>query len=154
MKAVVSACATSHLGSVVEELWAILLGPVYQTIREHVGELGLTRSQGRLLYLLGFGESVSQVQIARILDCDPSNVSTLADLLEARGLIERRVDPLDRRVRVLALTSDGQAVRGRLSASLAQAERSIARLDASEQSILRDLLLKAFGSQTLIGGDA
>lgn len=133
--------------SVTEELWGILLGPVYQTIRAHIGELGLTRAQGRVLHLLGFNQHISQVRIARTLGYDPSTVSALTDSLESQGLVERKVYPADKRVRAIALTDTGRVLRATLDANLHGGSRSVSRLTAEEQALLRDLLLKAFGSQ-------
>ena len=48
--------------------------------------------------------------LAELLFCDASNVTGIADRLEARGLIERRSAGGDRRVKVLALTSAGEVV--------------------------------------------
>ena len=52
--------------------------------------------------------------LAARLQCDPSNVTFLADRLEERGLVERRPDPSGRRVKLLALTPAGLAMRIRV----------------------------------------
>lgn len=61
-------------------------------------------------------------QVAARLDCDPSNVTVLADRLAAMGLLERVEDPGDRRVRALQLSAAGAAVRERVGSALAHAE--------------------------------
>jgi DNA-binding MarR family transcriptional regulator len=80
--------------------------------------------------------------IAERLHCDPSNVTFLADRLEERGLVRRESDPADRRVKALALTAKGVAVRDRFTGALAQGP-TLARLSDDEQRRLADLLARA-----------
>ena len=53
--------------------------------------------------------------------CDPSNVTGIADALEARKLARRRPSEADRRVKVIELTAAGERMRGRV---MARAERA------------------------------
>ncbi len=53
-------------------------------------------------------------RVADLLVRDPTNVTFLADRLGARGLLERRKDPTDRRVTVPTVTSSGIELRRRL----------------------------------------
>src|SRR6266700_6430068 len=80
-----------------------------------MAELELTEALGDVLWQLGaVGQAVPMRDLAGRLQCDPSNVTFLADRLEERGLLERRPDPSDRRVKLLALTPAGLAVRMRI----------------------------------------
>ncbi|WP_052397979.1 MarR family winged helix-turn-helix transcriptional regulator [Streptomyces sp. NRRL F-5123] len=70
---------------------------------------GLTPQQAQLLCFAqhmqpSFGE------LARLLHCDKTNVTGLADRLERRGLITREPDPHDRRLSRVHLTADGAAL--------------------------------------------
>ena len=49
-------------------------------------------------------------KLAQKLKCEPSNVTGIVDRLEARGLVERRPDPADRRVKLAAATEEGRRV--------------------------------------------
>ena len=60
--------------------------------------------------------------------------------LEARGLVERRPDPTDRRIKGLALTPAGAKLRERLFARLYAAPPSVAALSERDQRVLRDVL--------------
>jgi DNA-binding MarR family transcriptional regulator len=64
---------------------------------------GLTRAQGVILVRLERQSGLSQNEMAAICEVEPITVGRLVDRLEARGLIERRPDPSDRRVRRLHL---------------------------------------------------
>lgn len=64
---------------------------------------GMTRAQGVILIRLASQPGISQIEMASICEVEPITVGRLVDRLEARGLIERRADPSDRRVRRLHL---------------------------------------------------
>jgi len=80
--------------------------------------------------------------LADRLRCDASYVTGLADALEERGLAERRCHPTDRRVKMIALTTEGVAARERVLEALSEPPASFGVLTASEQHQLRDLLRK------------
>lgn len=64
---------------------------------------GMTRAQGVILVRLERQPGLSQNEMAAICEVEPITVGRLVDRLETRGLIERRPDPTDRRVRRLHL---------------------------------------------------
>ena len=107
-----------------------------------LAELELTEALGDVLWQLGaVGEAVPMRDLADRLHCDPSNVTFLADRLEERGLIERCPDPSDRRVKLLALTPAGLAVRIRIVQAAATSS-PLARLSLADQQRLCRLLDK------------
>ena len=107
-----------------------------------LAELELTEALGDVLWQLGaVGEAVPMRDLADRLHCDPSNVTFLADRLEERGLIERRPDLSDRRVKLLALTTAGLAVRTRI-VQAAATRSPLARLSPADQQRLSRLLDK------------
>ncbi len=65
-----------------------------QRAREH----GATRAQWVILARLERQPGLSQNELASILEVEPITVARLVDRLEARGLVERRADPNDRRI--------------------------------------------------------
>jgi MarR family transcriptional regulator, organic hydroperoxide resistance regulator len=126
----------------VRDLLRHLIGVVH-AMKEHVESLAkefdLTLSQ--LDAMKNLGESCSQRELAQRLHFDASNVTDIVDRLEARGLVERTVDPADRRVRRLVLTPEGEAVHRKIF-DRAIAEAPINSLTRAEQKALRDLLAK------------
>jgi DNA-binding MarR family transcriptional regulator len=90
---------------------------------------------------------VAMCRVAEALDCDPSNVTGIVDRLEARGLVERRSDPRDRRVKQLVVTDRGRELRARLLAELTQPPSAIAALSAADQRTLCAILRRANRSQ-------
>src|SRR5438067_11513487 len=89
------------------ELWRLLRDEAFASLKEdfsaRVAGCGLSLPQGKLIRELARPES--QRELARRLHYDPSNITSLADSLETRGLIERRDDAADRRFRLPAPTS-------------------------------------------------
>ena len=69
--------------------------------------LDLSLPQYRVLALLADGSTASSV-LARRLAVSPPSVTAVVDGLVARGLVERRDDPEDRRRLTLLLTRDGK----------------------------------------------
>jgi DNA-binding MarR family transcriptional regulator len=60
--------------------------------------LGLTRSQWQTLVYLNIHEGIHQAKLADILEIESITLVRILDKLEARGLIERRQHPSDRRI--------------------------------------------------------
>ncbi|HEY4113073.1 MAG TPA: MarR family transcriptional regulator [Rhizomicrobium sp.] len=64
---------------------------------------GMTRAQWVILARLSRQPGLSQNELAGVCEVEPITVARLVDRLEARGLVERRPDPTDRRVNRLHL---------------------------------------------------
>src|SRR6266699_2954728 len=82
-----------------------LMAAMHDHVHACITEFDLTASQADALRNLG--EPRSQRELAQCLKFDASNVTAIVDRLEERGLVERRVDPSDRRVRRVVLTPAG-----------------------------------------------
>lgn len=86
----------------------ILLNDVARLIRtladRRARALGMTRAQWMILFRLRRHGGLTQRELAEILEVEPITVGRLVDRLAARGLVERRADPADRRVWRLHLT--------------------------------------------------
>lgn len=65
---------------------------------------GMTRAQWMILRRLDRTPGLSQNELAALVEVEPITVGRLVDRLEARGLVERRDDPRDRRVHRLHVT--------------------------------------------------
>ena len=131
-----------------ELLWKLLRDDAFASLRDdftaRVAECSLSMSQGKLVRELARPQS--QRELARRLHYDPSNITALADSLEARGLIERRPDASDRRFRLLALTPEGERLRALLEERLAEPPAFLDRLTPAQQKQLLQLLAKIFNS--------
>lgn len=103
--------------SVAHEAWAILVG-VSMGQRKmwlEAGQAeGLTPPQAMTLMRLSPEDPRSLGDLAKHMHCDASYATALADRLEERGFVERRVSATDRRVRELVPTPEGVAAQRRL----------------------------------------
>ncbi|MDQ6672929.1 MAG: MarR family transcriptional regulator [Chloroflexota bacterium] len=130
--------------SLADQAWALLLQLAFERVHAHfaaaVAELDLAPAQARALHELNLEPPISMRELAERLKSDPSNVTGLIDRLEARGLVERRPHPNDRRIKALALTSAGAEMRDRLFARLYSAPGPVAELSERDQRVLRDVL--------------
>ncbi|MEV2214787.1 MarR family transcriptional regulator [Streptomyces sp. NPDC050997] len=123
----------------VVELIGDVVARFYEDYEDAAAEHALTGAQARLLSLLSL-EPLPMRKLARKLKCEPSNVTGIVDRLESRGLVERRIDPTDRRVKLAAATKEGGRVARELREGLRFAREPLAGLSAGECEALRDLL--------------
>ena len=123
-------------------LWQIMQAnkPRFMALSQ---ELGLSPMQLHALRLIEPDAELPMSSLAGLLFCDASNVTGIVDRLEARGLIERRPAPQDRRVKLLALTGEGMRVREAATRQMSQPPREIAALPLEHQRALRDALRAA-----------
>jgi DNA-binding MarR family transcriptional regulator len=71
---------------------------------------GMTRAQWVILARVDAKPGLSQNELAALLEVEPISVGRLVDRLEARGFLERRADPSDRRLRRLHLLPAAEQV--------------------------------------------
>jgi DNA-binding MarR family transcriptional regulator len=71
---------------------------------------GVTADQFVLLAALAEAEAVTQQELVRRVDSDPSTVRAMLLLLEGRGLVARERHPADGRARCVTLTAKGRQV--------------------------------------------
>jgi DNA-binding MarR family transcriptional regulator len=130
---------TDPLTLEVVELIGTVVARYYEEYDEAAAAHSLTGAQARVLGLL-FLEPMPMRRIAQKLKCEPSNITGIVDRLEARGLVERRPDPADRRVKLAAPTEKGARTAQQLRDSLTFAREPLAELSDADRATLRDLL--------------
>jgi DNA-binding MarR family transcriptional regulator len=136
--------ATKAKAEPAAEAWELcmeLFGADRPRMLDIQAEYGLKPPQ--FFALNALSEPAPMSSIAHLLRCDRSAVTWITDRLEERGYVERRSDPGDRRVKLLALTEEGRRVREEIRARLATPPEPLTRLTRAEQRQLRDLLRKA-----------
>ncbi len=103
---------------------------------------GMSRAQWVMLLRLERQPGLSQKELAELLEVEPITVARLVDRLEARGLIERRADPADRRVWRLHLLPAAQGVLEELAGEREAMTRMLtARLAPETVEIVTEALL-------------
>ena len=128
----------------VVELIGDIVARYHEDYEDAAAQHSLTGAQARLLSLLSL-QPLPMRKLAQKLRCEPSNVTGIVDRLESRGLVERRPDPADRRVKLAAATQEGRRVAKDLRESLRFAREPLAGLGREERLALRGLLQRMLG---------
>ena len=92
----------------------------------------LTTEQYALMRAVQRNPGIRQTEITDQIFAEPNTVTAMVTLLEKRGILRRKANPNDRRVRQLFMTAHGQTVMQRLSA---------------DWKPMRELLRKSFSSE-------
>ncbi|ALO08106.1 Transcriptional regulator, MarR family [Streptomyces venezuelae] len=139
---------TDPLTLEVVELIGTVVARYYEEYEQAAAQHSLTGAQARVLGLLSL-DPLPMRRIAQKLKCEPSNITGIVDRLEARGLVERRPDPDDRRVKLAVPTDEGQDTARRLRESLDFAREPLGELTEVERTLLRDLLRRMLGEDVV-----
>ena len=110
-------------------------------------ELSMSTPQLKALLLISEEEAIRMRELARKLGGSFSNATVLVDRLVDRGLVERLMDPEDRRVVLVRATDEGKALIEQLVTSWrALSETVLEAMDPTDLQALRrglDGLLEA-----------
>lgn len=132
----------SQLGGHSSRQWTARLAAIDLEPREVMLFRHVAQAEGR-----------SQGDLARAIGLPASRIVALVDRLEARGWIERRTSPTDRRTRPLFLTPTGRAVLDRIATVSAEHEAELTHgLDATDRKRLIKLLRRVAAERGLIEG--
>ena len=97
---------------------------------------GMTRAQWTIIVRLESQPGILQKELAEILEVEPITVARLIDRLEARGMVERRADPGDRRCWRLHLTEAARPLLGEIDVQLTDMARTICQ-DLTDTNLAR-----------------
>ncbi len=114
---------------------------------QHARLTGMTRAQWVLLAWLERRPGISQNELAGLVEVEPISVARLVDRLEARGLVERRLDPSDRRVRRLHLTASAEPMLATIHAYRRDIEALMTDgVDSADVGRIREALTRMKGN--------
>jgi len=82
-------------------------------------------------------------ELAELLHCDNSNVTGIVDSLEDKGLAVRKPSEVDRRIKVVELSGQGENLLRRLRREVAKPPSWVESLSREDQEALREILLRA-----------
>jgi DNA-binding MarR family transcriptional regulator len=126
---------------------------VARRFRQTLAPLQLEPREFALLRAVGAAEGLSQQAAAERLQIPPSRMVAFVDALEARALLERRHNPLDRRTRTLYLTAAGRELLEQALELATELERHLcAQLNGAERELLLDLLQRVGSQLGLVAG--
>jgi DNA-binding MarR family transcriptional regulator len=114
---------------------------VASRFHEILAPLALEPREFALLRAVQSTEGQSQQAVGERLRIPPSRMVAFVDALEARGLLERRHNPSDRRTRALHLTEAGRELLARaFTEAVAHEQNLCGDLSSEEREQLLDLL--------------
>lgn len=103
---------------------------------------GMTRAQWIILIWVKRKPGITQNELACLVEVEPITVARLIDRLEGRGLVERRLDPKDRRLRRLHLTEAAEPLMAEIEQYKVELDEQItAGLDGATLQRVHDALL-------------
>ncbi len=109
-------------------------------------ELGLTRSESRLMKFFNFNDKQTGIELARDLSLTKSRITFLINSLLGKGLIKREPDPKDRRYLIIELTDKGKETLTALnSMTLANCTKQFDVFTEEELDCMITLLTKILG---------
>jgi MarR family transcriptional regulator for hemolysin len=104
---------------------------------------GMTRAQWAILIWLERQPGISQKELSEILEVEPITVARLIDRLEARGMVERRPDPKDRRIWRLHLLRPARDVLQEIDDQRAEMTRMVTvGIDENSIEIMTEALMR------------
>lgn len=106
-------------------------------------ELGVTPVQFAFMNAMLQSPGLDQVTLAQRVAFDPATSGSVIGRLEAKGWVQRRADPQDRRRKLLYLTPEGEQALAGMHAPVAQAQASIlAPLPPADRATFMRLLTR------------
>lgn len=85
----------------------------------------------------------TQAALAQAIGADKTRIIPVLDELQAQGHIERHPDPDDRRVRLLAVTKSGRAVKDAVQTAIQRGEeRWLSTLSADDRRVFLQVLIE------------
>ncbi len=114
-----------------------------EAVKQQVSGLCLGDSDFRVLEVLLHKGPLPVNTIGPKVELTPGSISVAVDRLEERGLVRRKLDPQDRRIRTVYLTAEGESVIQKVFAHHErEMERLLRPLTRQDRSTLVSLLKK------------
>ena len=108
-------------GHLIRRLQQIAVG----LFMDETADLNVTPVQFALLLAAAQEPGLDQRTLAARIGFDTSTIGAVVDRLERRGMVRRDASPDDRRVRLLSLTADGDALLADAMPAMLKAQRRI-----------------------------
>ena len=130
--------------ALAQEVWGFFLQALVARRQQWqarvTAETGLSFPQSFALQQIPEDRPEPMRALADCLQVDPSAITGLVDRLEAKGLVERRADPDDRRVKTLVLTPHGRKVRAHLHAIYVEPPQALQDMSPERLRSVREFL--------------
>lgn len=112
-------------------------------------QFGLQLRDHIVLTALHLTPGLTQVELAKTVGLDKTTLMSELDRLEKRGLVLRRADPHDRRVRIPEITPTGNDLRIQIAEASARAEADVLSVfPESDRATFRQMLFGIIGDSS------
>lgn len=116
---------------------------IHQLFKAQLAPFGVTPGQYAVLKCLWDEDGKTAKQIAELLFLDGSTITGVLDRIEQKGLIEKQVDPRDRRAIRVMLTDAGRSLEEPLTQAIIEAnQKALVNFNDIEGESLKGLLHK------------
>lgn len=113
---------------------------------EQAGKHGIQLRDYIVLSALDKTPNLTQAELGRALGLDRTTLMTQLDQLERMGLVVRRSDPRDRRIRIPEITTAGNHLRAKVASACDGAEAAaLSRFSQEHVQIFRQMLFDIIG---------
>lgn len=130
-----------ELHSCINYLLTVAQHEVSQTFAERLSPFRITPGQYGVLNCLWQNGSCTPKEIAQTLHLENSTISGVLDRMQKRGLIDRVVDPNDRRSVQVVASEEGRAMRDGVLRVIAELNGEVlGGLSPEERAVLLDCL--------------
>ena len=139
-----------ELSSCINYLLTVTQHEVFARMSDRLAEYGVTPGQYGVLNCVWNGDGASPKEIAQILYLENSTVSGVLDRMQKKGLIDRLIDPEDRRgVKVVALAPAYEIKEGVLNTVQEVNDEILGRFTPEELQNLLSCLRRIAGTVEL-----
>jgi DNA-binding MarR family transcriptional regulator len=131
--------------AIAAEAWKAIFDFIVATAPQrsrYLGEIGLTPNDARTLQSVSAQPGRTMGSLAEEWRCDASTATWIVDRLEAKGLVERRPHPSDRRSRLVVLTPKGARLKAQQMRRMYVPPSELLDLDLADVIALRDATAK------------
>jgi DNA-binding MarR family transcriptional regulator len=129
---------TEELGAQLGRFLATTMKTAQSEVFHVVEELDLSMTQLKILHILdGSDRELTPSELAQFVGLSPAATGRAVDALTRSGVVSRREDEADRRVKRLALTASGHDAVQRIARARVEAlAKSVEKLDAPQRDAL------------------
>jgi DNA-binding MarR family transcriptional regulator len=136
---------TDTLDAEIGDAFGELFGQMLEHFEELARRFSLPAFCIKAVHMLS--SPMAMKDLSRRFHCDPSFVTSIADLLDSHGLGKRETDTKDRRIKNLLLTPKGLKLRERVEREMLTIMPWVSALDEDERACLLGLLRKMIDSE-------
>lgn len=112
-------------------------------VAEALSGAGVVQLEWAVLIFIDDVPGIDQSRLSQAMGIDRNSVSTILERLEAKGLVERRINGADKRAREIYLTTKARDLQRRFqSKTRAANDRILAPLKPSERKLFINMLVR------------